>query len=38
MKCPYCKKSDQTEPFLRITEKIVEWICYRCGVTFNVEE
>lgn len=38
MNCPYCHKDDMTSPFLRITATIMEWICNRCGLTFNMEE
>jgi len=38
MNCPHCKRNDMTSIFARITERIVEWICYRCEQTWNVEE
>ena len=34
--CPHCKRDDMTEPFARITEKIMEWLCCRCGLAWNV--
>lgn len=38
MNCPYCKHDDLTEPFRKITARVVEWICWRCGLTWNVED
>jgi len=37
MNCPYCKRDD-ISIFARITERIAEWICNRCGCTWMVEE
>ncbi len=36
MKCPYCD-SEHTEPFLKISKTVTEWICRMCGLTWNVE-
>lgn len=37
MNCPYCNHDDMTSIFARITERIVEWICNRCGLTWMEE-
>lgn len=37
MKCPYCD-SEHTEPFLKISKTVTEWICRMCGLTWNVED
>ncbi len=34
--CPYCKKTDGTYPFVRISERVVTWICSHCGLAFSV--
>ena len=38
MNCPHCKKSDMTSVFAKMTEKVREWICDRCGLTWMVED
>lgn len=37
MTCPFCNHDDATHPLVRISATIVEWICDRCGLTWNVE-
>jgi transposase-like protein len=36
--CPYCGYDDQTEQLALITDDVMEWICQRCGLTWNVDE
>lgn len=38
MNCPTCKKNDMTYPLARITERVVEWFCHRCRLSWNVVE
>ena len=35
--CPDCHQDDMTTPLARISKTMMEWICNRCGTTFNVE-
>jgi transposase-like protein len=34
--CPYCQRADMTEPFFKISNVLIEWICYHCGLTWNL--
>lgn len=37
MNCPYCK-SAYTEPHLRLSAQVMEWICCMCKLTWNVDD
>lgn len=38
LECPYCGHDDMTSPLARIGIHMIEWICNRCGLTWNVAD
>ena len=38
MTCPHCERADGAHPLVRVSARVVTWLCGLCGLTFDVEE